>query len=169
MQGSPRYSPPPPRPWLARITMALIFGLTLFYPLLLPLLALGAWCAPWATAVALCVALSSLWWAEGPWRAVSHGRVFDSWRAHVGFRVWRETVLAGEAGEEGSSKRPILFVAAPHGIFPLALPLLGGPVMERVFPELRGDARGAAASIFFSTPLLAPLVIWLGAVEARRA
>lgn len=164
MQGSsPRYAPPPQRPWLARITMAMIFGLTLFYPLLLPALVLAALWAPWATAVLVAMALSSLWWAEGPWSAVSHSRVFDSWRAHVQFRVWRETKLAGEGCE-----RPILFVAAPHGLFPLALPLLSGPVMERVFPELRAP-RGAAASVFFSTPLLAPLVTWLGGVEARRA
>lgn len=179
MQGSsPRYAHPPPRPWLARITMAAIFGLTLFYPLLLAALALTALWAPWATGVAVAVALSSLWWAEGPWRAVSYSSVFDSWRSHVQFRVWRETELACEASEKGTNReshkendssrdRPILFVAVPHGIFPLALPLLSGPVMERVFPELRAP-RGAAASVFFSIPLLAPLVTWLGAVEAKR-
>jgi len=111
------------------------------------------------------VALSSLWWAaEGqpPWLAVANSRVLNAWRSYFALQVWRETPpLASESR--------VLFVAVPHGLFPMAVPLLSGAVFERVFPELsRRKPRAAVASVFFWIPLLAPLVRWLGGVPATR-
>jgi 2-acylglycerol O-acyltransferase 2 len=147
--------------------LGFIFGLTLFYPLLLLALALASWYWPCTTWALLIVPLlSSLWWAGSPWAAITHSRVLDAWRSHFSLRVWREPWDGAPAATAGLGT---LFVLVPHGVFPMGLPLLSGPVAEQVFPDLNGQQpRGAVASAFFWLPILAPLVTWLGGVPAER-
>lgn len=164
MIGPPHYVAPAPTAcstWLSRATLALVFGATFFYPLILLLLLLGLWYCPWLSVGIVCISCWSLRWSNGSvWRAVGQSRVFEAWRAHFGLRVWRETPpLTG----------PVLFVMVPHGVFPLGLPLFAG-IYESVFPELARaqEPRAAVASIFFWLPFLAPLVSWLGGIPAHR-
>lgn len=138
--------------------MSLLFGLTLFYPVIVAAAGVALYHWPlWLSAV-VAVALSSLWWAHGPAKQVTHSRILNAWRSYFRLQVWREEspVAAGT-----------LFVALPHGLFPMGLPLLSGPVIGEVYPELR-EPRAGVASVFFWIPLLAPLVTWLGGIPARR-
>jgi 1-acyl-sn-glycerol-3-phosphate acyltransferase len=150
MIGPPLYQARPITPWkllLSRVTLALVFGLTFFYPIVV---AVAIACLP---IYGIVIAVSSIWWpAMGP------GWMLDMWCSYFELRVWRDTPeLTG----------PALFVMVPHGVFPMGLPLLSR-IHQQVFPDLRQPPKGAVASIFFWIPFLAPLVRWLGGIPADK-
>ena len=158
---------------LARATLGLLFGVTLFYPLILGIaLPLAAWYWPLATGALIAMALSSLWWARRASVTVK-SRVLDAWRSYFSLRVWREDA---PWSSPSLLNGPVLFVAVPHGLFPMVLPLLSRSpypdmVSTSVYPELANRPGGIAgvASVFFWIPFLAPLVTWLGGVPATRS
>lgn len=155
----------PPCTWidtcLARITLGLLFFLTLAYLALVPALLYYGWQwwpSPWVPLVAG-VLVSTVGWARGPWRAFGETRGFEAWRRYFQFKVWREEPKFSENSN-------VLLAVVPHGLFPLSLTLLSG-VQSQVFPEL-SSIRTAVASGMLWTPLLAPMLQWFGCIPATK-
>jgi 2-acylglycerol O-acyltransferase 2 len=165
----------PPCTWtdvlLARITLGLLFFLTLAYVVVTPALVYYGWQwwpSPWIPLL-LGLLLSTPWWARGPWRAFGETRGFEAWRRYFWFKVWREEPDFGQ-------NKNVMLALVPHGLFPLALPLLSG-VQDEVFPDLKPPLKPpegvsaiqtAVASAMFWTPVLAPMLRWFGCIPASK-
>lgn len=150
--------------WVARITLTLLFFLTLAYVALVPALLYYGWQwwpSPWIPML-VGLLVSTVVWAQGTWRAFGESWGFEAWRRYFQFKVWREE-------PKFAVNKNVLLAVVPHGLFPLSLTLLSG-VQNEVFPEL-GNASGvstAVASGMLWTPVLAPMLRWLGCIPATR-
>lgn len=150
--------------FLARITLIALFFLTLAYVIIVPILFYYGWTNGWAQLIIVALASTTLW-ARGPWGTFGKARVFEAWRRYFTFKVWREE-------PRFDRKRNVLLAVVPHGLFPLTLPLLSG-VQEEFFPELQLSSdvpiRTAVANVMLWTPILAPMLRWLGCIAASKA
>lgn len=147
--------------WMARITLALLFFMTLAYIALVPILVYYGWQwwpNPWIPCF-LGLLLSTVGWARQPWRGFGETRGFEAWRRYFKFKVWREDSFPMSSN--------VLLAVVPHGLFPLALPLLSG-VQDQVFPELNYTIKTAVASGMLWTPVLAPMLTWFGCIPATK-
>jgi 2-acylglycerol O-acyltransferase 2 len=110
------------------------------------------------------VLFSTVLWAKGLWRAFGESHGFETWRRYFSFKVWRDE-------EPFERKRNVLLALVPHGLFPLSLPLLSG-VQAQVFPEFQQqegcEIQTAVASAMLWTPVLAPMLRWLGCIPANK-
>lgn len=158
----------PPCGWvdtlLTRITLGLLFFLTLAYLVVVPALFYYGWQwwpSAWIPTVGAFI-VSTLYWAQRPWREFSETRTLEAWRRYFRFKVWRD-----QSPPKFEQTTRILFAVTPHGLFPLILPLLSG-IQTTVFPELPWGIRTAVADIMFKTPILSPIVRWLGCISASK-
>lgn len=84
--------------------------------------------------------------------------VLRAWRMYFCLRVYKETRIPQTKG--------VLFTMFPHGVFPLALPIVGG-VGKEILPELSaGIPKIAVGNQLFLIPLLGPLLHWIGCISA---
>jgi 1-acyl-sn-glycerol-3-phosphate acyltransferase len=158
---------------VARLTIYALFGLTLLYPLLIgALLLVRTW---WSLSI-LVVAGSSILWPCKYWPEFGNGVVFAAWRRYLEFKVVREKEEGKEEKEKDSGlvnksdksdKSNTMFIALPHGLFPLQLTMLSG-VWSRVFSSGIHPSTAIAAHLF-KTPILAPMLRWLGCIPAHHA
>lgn len=159
---------------VARITLTLLFFLTLAYVVVVPALLYYAWQwwpSPWVPML-MGALVSTVVWARGTWRAFGESWGFEAWRRYFQFKVWREE-------PKFAVDKNVLLAVVPHGLFPLSLVLLSG-VQNEVFPELAGNASGVSTGVSFNgirtavasgmlwTPVLAPMLHWLGCIPATR-
>jgi hypothetical protein len=150
--------------WIRLVSLATLFtlfSLTLFYLALIPLLIYGALVySSIVCSVIVFFLLISPFVARSHWPAVGASFGFTAWRRYFALRVWKEAPLG--------QGRNVLFCMVPHGVFPLSLTLLSG-IFDQVFPEFQGRiANTAVASGMLWTPLISPLLIWLGCIPATR-
>lgn len=105
--------------------------------------------------------ISTLWIARAPWLAFGNNAIFRQWRSYFSFSIVKEAPLAAKGS---------LIAVFPHGVFPLGLLLCAG-CQNEVFPEHSPTAKKTTliASVFFSIPILAPILTWLGCVSATHA
>lgn len=144
---------------LAVITLTALFFTTLCYIVIIPLLLyyMLIMQSIWLLGL-LVVIFTSPYWASGTWHAVGDSFIFHTWRLYFQFRVYKEQVLP--------QGKHILFTSFPHGLFPLAIPIMSG-VCKRVLPELDNSTPIAAvAENMFKAPVISPLLTWLGCVPA---
>lgn len=127
---------------------------------LTPILLYASWHNSWALALSLVIFLSPLL-ARSHWPRFGETSGFAAWRRYFEFRVLRE-------GGHFSQTKNVLLAFAPHGLFPLALPLMSAPCHE-IFPEFEGRIpRTAVASVLLWAPILSPILVWLGCIHASK-
>jgi diacylglycerol O-acyltransferase 2, plant len=99
--------------------------------------------------------MSTVWWGKNKrWDLIGEGFVFETWRRFFKFKVYKEDQKEGN----------MLYASYPHGLFPMALPLLSGVCKQH---EILNEIPSAAiATKLFYTPIMAPLCRWLGCVPA---
>lgn len=149
---------------LARITLFLLFFTTLFYIVLVPALFyyVYAYSSFWG-AILLAVIFSTPLWARQHWTWFGETAGFVAWRHYFEFRIFKEAPIPIT-----KSNPNVMLVALPHGLFPLILPLLGS-VLKEAFPEFDGlTPSTAVANVMFYTPILAPMLVWLGCIPATK-
>lgn len=148
---------------LAQLTLTALFLLTLAYLVIAPLVLIYTWYYPnmWLILVSAMALTSPLWSrSHGPWRAFGKSAGFEAWRRYFRLRVYREAVWDRASG--------IMVALVPHGLFPLILPQLSA-IQEHVFPEFGNKVpRTAVATAMLWTPVLAPMLRWLGCIPASR-
>lgn len=142
--------------FISRTTLVLLFGTTLLYWIIVP----AAMYLVYATrslmgAIVLFVLLASPWWPVGYWPAFAHG--FASWRTYFSL-----TVEGSNDSVDGT-----LYVGVPHGLFPMALPMMAG-IWHDCFPRHKQTPRAAIATSLFYAPLMAPMLRWLGCIPATQ-
>lgn len=145
---------------LAVVTLFALFFLTLTYFIVVPLALYYMWVyeSLWILGL-LVVLMSSPFWASGTWHAIGDSFVLHTWRLYFQFRVYKERPIQQDSR--------VLFTFFPHGLFPLAIPIMSG-VCKRIFPELLNPIpKVAIAENMFSVPIISPLLTWLGCIPAR--
>jgi 1-acyl-sn-glycerol-3-phosphate acyltransferase len=160
---------------LAVVTLRALFSLAQFYaPIAILVVVYFATRATlMGVVVVVGVVLSTLWPTTGPWLAFGEGAVFSAWRSYFSLRVIRDGPVYNHSGDGETSAThpppPPLLCFLPHGLFPMALPLLSPTVCTVVFPELNGRTpRTAIADSMFWTPVISPMLTWLGCVSAHK-
>jgi 1-acyl-sn-glycerol-3-phosphate acyltransferase len=154
---------------LAVATLGFVFFLALFYSVIVGLM-LWLWYMhemTWVFWLVLFLVASMAW--GGMLVTLSGGFCYESgwldclvlraWRAYFQLRVYKEREIPRD--------KRVLFTAFPHGMFPLALPILGG-IGKEILPELETIPKIAIAEKLFNIPLLAPLLYWVGCISADR-
>ncbi len=150
---------------LARLSLFFLFFTTLLYVVLVPVLVYYAWYS-WWVALLLGTLLSTPLWTWVPpstsrgWKAFGQTAGFSSWRRYFEFSVYKE--------ERIPQARNVMMAIAPHGLFPLMLPMMHG-VCDEVFPEFEGHIPNTAiADAMFYAPVISPLLRWLHCVSATK-
>lgn len=145
---------------VAIFTMSTLFFIMIFYMIIVPgLVYYTVTFHSWLGLAIAVIVSSSVWWAREKCNAVSDSFVFEAWRRYFQFTVYREQVRFPRG-------KNILFTVVPHGVFPLALPMLSG-VCSHVLSELDTQIPiTAVASNMFYIPIVTPLLIWLGCISA---
>lgn len=155
-------APPPTSTLHAQASLFFIFFTTLCYIILVPLLLYFSYHS-WIVALFTVLVLSTPLWAakSGGWKAFGQTAGFAAWRYYFEFSVYKEERL--------SRSTNVMLAVAPHGLFPLALPMLHG-ICDQVFPEFQGWVPNTAiANAMFYAPVIAPLLRWLHCVPATRS
>jgi 1-acyl-sn-glycerol-3-phosphate acyltransferase len=145
---------------LAIITMTFLFVITLCYMIIVPaaLYYMFLHHSIWMLGIIVFVC-SSPFWALGTWHAIGESIVFHTWRLYFQFRVYKECDMP--------QSKKILFTSFPHGLFPIAIPMMSG-ICKKIFPELDKPVPIAAvAENMFKIPIVAPLLTWFGCVPAK--
>lgn len=145
---------------LAIVTLFALFFVTLCYMAIIPAALYYMFVHESYFMLAfLVLVFTSPFWANGTWHAVADSFIFQTWRMYFQFKVYKEEPL--------KQSRNILFTAFPHGIFPIAIPIMAG-VCKQILPELAKPVPVAAiAENMFAAPIISPLLTWLGCVPAK--
>ena len=151
-----------PLSWIvSRVTLLALFGTTLFYWIIVPVaIYLIYTFQTWIGATLLFILLASPWWpGTTHWPAFASSYGFDTWRSYFSFKVI----------QHGNVQLPdgAIYVAVPHGLFPMALPMMAG-VWSKCFPLHKQTPVAAIASSLFYVPLLSPMLRWLGCIPATK-
>jgi len=146
---------------LAIWTLFMLFFVTLLYAVLIPLFVYLIWIyKSFVGAIVLFIVTSSPFWASGHWRAFGNTFGFRAWRKYFELRVYKEELF--------KQSKNVLLCFAPHGLFPLVLPMLSEPTYD-IFPEFNERTPNMAiADCMFWTPILSPLLTWLGCISAKK-
>lgn len=143
------------------ITLSFFFSFTLYYVIIVPavMYVIITHQSIWVF-LALVVICSTPWWARKEWYAFGEFALFSYWRSFFELRVIKDVT------SYPNDKR-LLLVSYPHGLFPIGLPLLHG-IAKDIFPELTEPyPHTAVADVLFKTPILSPIMTWLGCVSAK--
>jgi hypothetical protein len=145
----------------ARIGLFFLFFTTLCYMFILPLMLYQSYYSWWFAMVTGFILSTPLWVdGGGGWKAFGKTAGFEAWRRYFEFSVYKE--------ERFKQNTNIMMAIAPHGLFPLALPMLHG-ICDAVFPEFEGRVPNTAiANAMFYAPVISPLLSWLHCVSATR-
>ncbi len=143
----------------AGFTLGALFFLTLLYIIIIPVVCYVIYAyQSFIGCIILGLLLSTPYWATGHWKAFGDSAVFNAWRHYFQFKVYKE--------EPMTQATNILFASFPHGLFPIAFPMMSG-IAHRVFPEFKNVMPIVAiASNMFKVPIISPLLTWLGCVSA---
>ena len=147
---------------IAIITIGALFTVMLAYVVIVPLLVYFFYVhASWISALLLLIAIVTPLLGSGPWRAFGDSYGFYTWRKYMRLKVLRSDAFAQGHGS--------ILCFVPHGLFPLALPLMSKP-HDAIFPEFKhhGVSRTAVASDMLWTPIIAPMLRWLGCIPATK-
>jgi len=146
---------------MALITLFVLFFMTLLYMFLVPLCAYYTYTRQSVVGALLFfgVALSPFM-ARRPWKALGETNGFEAWRRYFYLRVHKEARF--------TQSKNVLLCCVPHGLFPLTLPMLSS-ISNDIFPEFEGRIpRTAVATGLWWSPVLSPLLVWLGCIPARK-
>lgn len=142
----------------ALLSLFFFFFLALFYTILIPISLYLVWVysSLWG-GIALLLLFASPLFARSHWPILFD---FSTWRRYFEIRVHKE--------ERFAQSRNVLLAFVPHGMFPLALPMLSS-ICNEIFPEFKGQIpRTAVAEKLFWVPLISPLLTWLGCIPAKK-
>ena len=147
--------------FLAAGTLFMLFFVTLLYTVIVPFIVYLTWVYKSVFgSVFIFVVFSTPFWASGHWRAFGNTFGFRAWRKYFELRVYKE--------ERFNQSKNVLLCYVPHGLFPLVLPMLSEPVYD-IFPEFQEQTPSmAVADIMLWTPIIAPLLTWLGCISAKK-
>lgn len=146
---------------LALFTLFLLFGVTLAYAIITPLIIYLTYTyqSVLGSVVIFAVFLSPFL-ARQHWPAFGSSFGFKAWRKYFELRVYKE--------ERFQQSKNVLLCYVPHGLFPMVLPMLSDPCHD-IFPEFQGQIPNTAiADIMLWTPVIAPILIWLGCISAKK-
>ena len=147
--------------FLALWTLFMLFSISLLYMILVPAMCLYTYVykSVWMGLLFMTIVISPFF-ARKHWPYIGTTFGFTAWRHYFAFRVYKEERL--------SRTRNVLLACVPHGLFPLSLTMLSG-IAGDVFPEFQGRIPNTAvANVVFMTPILAPILTWLGCVRANK-
>lgn len=144
---------------IASFTLGLLFFITLLYIIIVPIACYLVYIyKSFFGAIIVGIIFSSPYWAKGHWKAFGDSVIFNAWRHYFQLRVYKE---------EQCETRNVLFASFPHGLFPIAFPMMSG-IAHVVFPEFNGIMPVTAiASNMFKAPIISPMLTWLGCVPAN--
>lgn len=146
--------------WILSITsLSIIFGITLLYVILLPLAIYLSfmWSSIYLSLSILAILISPIV-GSGYWHVFAESAILGSWRNYFYFKVYKEGPIPSNS----------LIASFPHGLFPVAFPMVSG-IKDIVFPEFNGKQPATAiADNMFNAPVIAPMLRWLGCIPANR-
>lgn len=146
---------------LAIWTLFMLFFVTLLYAFITPAIIYLAYVyRSICGAIVVFLVFASPFIAHKHWPAFGKTFGFRAWRKYFQLQVYKEECF--------NQSKNVLLCFLPHGLFPLSLPMLSEPVHD-IFPEFKDQTPSTAvANVMFWTPILAPMLTWLGCISASK-